>query len=159
MGYVTGLPGVAPDVQADQLPDVKDKVAAANAYWQATALAARGRTAEAAAKYAELVAAEPGLAIGWARLADVLAAAGRLKDAARALSSLLALFPEAERAAEAGQRIQQMIGPEPTAAHYLLAIRVWTTLGEKAKAADVRAAARKAVGDAAFRKAEAAFRD
>ncbi len=159
MGYVTGLPGVAPDVQADQLPDVKDKVAAANAYWQATALAARGRTAEAAAKYAELVATEPGLAIGWARLADVLAAAGRLKDAARALSSLLALFPEAERAAEAGQRIQQMIGPEPTAAHYALAARVWTTLGEKAKAAEVRAAARKAVGDAAFRKAEAAFRD
>ena len=121
-------------------------MAAANTYWQATALAARGQTAEAAARYAELVAADPGLAIGWARLADVLAAAGRFKEAARALSSLLALFPEAERVAEAEQRIQQMIGPEPTAAHYVLAIRVWTSLGEKAKAADVRAAARKAVG-------------
>ena len=159
MGYVTGLPGIAPDVPGDQLPDVKDKVAAANAYWQATALAARGQTDAAAARYAELVAADPGLAIGWARLTDVLAAAGRFKEAARALSSLVALFPEAERVAEAEQRIQQMIGPEPTAAHYVLAIRVWTSLGEKAKAAEVRAAARKAVGDAAFRKAEAAFRD
>ncbi len=159
MGYVTGLPGVAPDVPGDQLPDVKDNVAAANTYWQATALAARGQAGEAAAKYAGLVAADPGLAIGWARLADTLAAAGRFKEAARALSSLVALFPEAERVAEAEQRIQQMIGPEPTAAHYALAISVWTSLGEKAKAADVRAAARKAVGDAALRKAEASFRD
>jgi len=156
---VTGLPGVAPDVPVDQLPDVKDRVAAANAYWQATALAARGKTDAAAARYAEFVAADPGLAIGWARLTDVLAAAGRFKEAARALSSLLSLFPEAERVAEAEQRLQQIIGPEPTAAHYVLAIRVWTSIGEKAKAAEVRAAARKAVGDAAFRKAEAAFRD
>jgi arylsulfatase A-like enzyme len=159
MGYVAGLPGVAPDVPGDQLPDVKDTVGAANAYWQATALAARGRAAEAAAKYAELVAADPGLAIGWARLADVLAADGRFKEAARALASLVALFPEAERVAEAEQRIPQLIGPEPTAAHYALAISVWTSLGEKAKAAEVRAAARKAVGDAALRKAQAAFRD
>ena len=159
MGYVTGLPGVAPDVPVDQLPDVKDRVAAANAYWQATALAARGKTDAAAARYAEFVAADPGLAIGWARLTDVLAAAGRFKEAARALSSLLSLFPEAERVAEAEQRLQQIIGPEPTAAHYVLAIRVWTSIGEKAKAAEVRAAARKAVGDAALRKAEAAFRD
>jgi choline-sulfatase len=159
MGYVTGLPGVAPDVAGDQLPDVKDKIAAANAYWQATELAARGQAGEAAAKYAELVAAEPELAIGWARLADTLAAAGRLKEAARALSALVALFPETERAAEAERRIQRMIAPEPTADHYALAISVWTSLGEKAKAADVKAAARKAVGDAALRKAEASFRD
>ncbi len=159
MGYVTGLPGVAPDVPGDQLPDVKDKLAAANTYWQATALAARGQAGEAAAKYAGLVAADPGLAIGWARLTDTLAAAGRFKEAARALSSLVALFPEAERVAEAEQRIQQMIGPELTAVHYALAISVWTSLGEKAKAAEVRAAARKAVGDAALRKAEASFRD
>ncbi len=159
MGYVTGLPGVAPDVPGDQLPDVKDKLGAANGYWQATALAARGQAAEAAAKYAELVAADPGLAIGWARLADVLAAAGRFKEAARALASLVALFPDAERVTEAERRIPQLIGPELTAAHYALAISVWTSLGEKAKAAEVRAAARKAVGDAALRKAQAAFRD
>jgi tetratricopeptide (TPR) repeat protein len=159
MGYVTGLPGVSPDVPGDQLPDVKDKVGAANAYWQATTLAARGQAAEAAAKYAELVAADPGLAIGWARLADVLAGAGRFKEEARALSSLLALFPEAERVAEAEQRILQVTGPEPTAAHYALAISVWTSLGEKAKAAEVRTVARKAVGEAALRKAQAAFRD
>jgi tetratricopeptide (TPR) repeat protein len=159
MGYVSGLPAVPADVSGDQLPDVKDRVAAANTYWQATALAARGQTAEAAAKYADLVAAEPGLSIGWARLVDVLAAAGRFKEASRALSSLVALFPEAERVAEAERRIQQMVGPEPTAAHYALAIRVWTSIGEKAKAAEVRAAGRKAVGDAALRKAEAAFRD
>jgi tetratricopeptide (TPR) repeat protein len=158
MGYVTGLPAVAADIPGDQLPDVKDKVAAANTYWQATALAARGQAAEAAAKYAELVAADPGLAIGWARLADTLAAAGRFKEAARALSSLVALFPEAERLTEAEQRIQQMIGPEPTAAEYALAINVWTSLGEKAKAAEIRTAARKAVGDAALRKAEASFK-
>jgi hypothetical protein len=36
---------------------------------------------------------------------------------------------------------------------------VWTSIGEKAKAAEVRVAARKAVGDAALRKAEASFRD
>jgi choline-sulfatase len=159
MGYVTGLPGVAPEVPGDLLPDVKDKLAAANTYWQATALAARGQSGEAAAKYAALVAADPALAIGWTRLADTLAAAGRFKEAARALSSLVALFPEAVRVAEAEQRIQQMIGPEPTAAHYALAISVWTSLGEKAKAGEVRAAARKAVGDAALRKAEASFRD
>jgi choline-sulfatase len=159
MGYVTGLPGVAPNVPGDQLPDVKDKLAAANTYWQATALAARGQAGEAAAMYAGLVATDPGLSIGWARLADVLAAAGRFKEAARALSSLVALFPEAERVAEAEQRIQRVIGPEPTAAHYALAIAVWTSLGEKAKAAEIKAAARKAVGDAALRKAEASFRD
>ena len=159
MGYVTGLPGVAPDVPGDQLPDVKDRVAAADTYWQATALAAHGQAGEAAAKYAGLVAADPGLAVAWARLADTLAAAGRFKEAARALSSLVALFPEAERVAEAEQRIQQMVGPEQTAAHYALAISVWTSLGEKAKAAEVKAAARKAVGDAALRKAEARFRD
>ena len=158
-GYVTGLPIVAADIPGDQLPDVKDKVAAANTYWQATALATRGQNAEASAKYAELVTADPGLAIGWARLTDTLAAAGRFKEAARALSSLVALFPEAERVAEAEQRLRQMIGPEPTAAHYALAISVWTSLGEKAKAAEIRATARKAVGDAALRKAEASLRD
>jgi len=159
MGYVSGLPAVSADVSGDQLPDVKDRVAAANTYWQATALAARGQTEEAAARYGALVAAEPGLSIGWARLVDVLAAAGRFKEASRALSSLVALFPEEARVAEAEQRIQLLMGPEPTAVHYALAASVWTSIGEKAKAAEVRAAARKAVGDAALRKAEASFRD
>jgi choline-sulfatase len=159
MGYVSGLPLVSAEVPGDQLPDVKDRVAAANTYWQATTLAARGQTADAAAKYAGLVAAEPALAIGWARLVDVLAAAGRLKEASRALSSLLALFPEASRTAEAEKRILLLMGPEPTAVQYALAASVWTSIGEKARAAEVRAAARKAVGDAALRKAEAGFRD
>jgi tetratricopeptide (TPR) repeat protein len=159
MGYVTGLPAVPPEVPADQLPDVKDRVAVANAYWQAHALAASGRTADAIARYGELVARDPGFAIGWDRLVDLLTASGRFKEAAGALSSLLALFPEADRAAEAEQRLQRVMGPEPTAAHYVLAAKVWTSLGEKAKAAEVRAAARKAVGDAALRKAEAGFRD
>jgi choline-sulfatase len=159
MGYVTGLPAIPPEVPADQLPDVKDRAAAANAYWQAHAMAARGQTAEAIARYGELVARDPGFAPGWDRLVDLLLASGRFKEAAGALSSLLALFPEAARAAEAEQRLQQVIGPEPTAVHYAMAVKVWTSLGEKAKAAEVRAIARKAVGDGALRKVEAGFRD
>ena len=159
MGYVSGLPGVAPDVPADQWPEARDKVAAANYYWQATALASGGQGEDAATKYSELVAAEPGLAIGWARLVDVQAAAGRYREAARALSALLALYPETERAAQAEQRLAQLTGPDPSAERHALAISVWTSIGEKAKAAEARAVARKAVGDAALRKAEATFRD
>jgi hypothetical protein len=51
------------------------------------------------------------------------------------------------------------MGPEPTAIQYALAASVWTSIGEKAKAAEVRAAGRKAVGEAALRKAEAGFRN
>jgi choline-sulfatase len=159
MGYVTGLPAVAPDISGDQLPDVKDRVAVANAYWQANALAVRGRTDEAIGKYGEIVASDPGFAVGWDRLVELLAASGRFKEAAGDLSSLLALYPEAARLAEAEQRIQQVMGLAPTADHYVLAIRVWTSLGEKTKAAEVRATARKAVGDGALRKANANFRD
>jgi arylsulfatase A-like enzyme len=159
MGYVTALPVVPPEIAGDQLPDVKDRVAAANAYWQANALAARGQMTEAVAKYGEIVASDPGFAAGWDRLIDLLVATGRFKEASRALSSLLALFPEDARAAEAEARLQQILGPEPTAIQYALATRVWASIGEKARAAEVRAAARKAVGDGPLRKADASFKD
>jgi hypothetical protein len=88
-----------------------------------------------------------------------VAPAGRFKEAARALASLIALYPEAARGDEAAQRLQRLMEPEPTAIHYVMAAAVWTSLGEKAKAAEVRAAARKAVGDAALQKADSSFRD
>ena len=159
MGYVTGLPMAQPDIAGDQPPDMRDRVAAANAYWQAHALAVRGQTAGAIARFGEIVASDPGFAAGWDRLVDLLIAGGRFKEAATALTALLGLYPEAARAAEAEARIQQVMGPEPTAVQYALAARVWTSLGDKAKATEVRAAARMAVGDLALRKADASFRD
>ena len=54
--------------------------------------------------------------------------------------------------------VAELLNGTPTADHYALALRLWTSLGEKARAADLRVAARKAVGDAALRKAEAAQR-
>jgi len=158
IGYVAGLPAVEPEVPRDQLPDVKDRVAVANKYWEAVGLLARGQSPEAIARSREVVFDDPALAVGWDRLVGLLAASGRFREAADALSSLLALYPEATRTAEADQRLQQLLGTTPTPGHYLLAARVWNSLGEKAKAADVRAAARKAVGASALRKAEAGFR-
>jgi arylsulfatase A-like enzyme len=158
MGYVTGLPVVAPEVPGDQLPDVKDRVAVANKYWQASSFSARGQTLEAIAKYREVVFDDPTLAVGWDRLVGLFVESGRFREAGEALSSLLGLYPEAARTAEADLRLQQVLGTTPTADRYVMAASVWSSLGEKTKAADVRAAARKTVGDAALRKADLSFR-
>lgn len=158
MGYATGLPGPAPDVPGDQLPDPKDRVSAANHYLEACRLAARGQSDQAIAIYRAVVSGDPSLAAGWDRLVDVLVAGRQFKEAADALSLLLDLYPEADRTAEADRRLQSLLGPTPTADQFLMATTLWTSLGEKARASDVRSAARKAVGDATMRKAEAGFR-
>ena len=158
MGYVGGLPAVAPEVPGDQLPDVKDRVAVSNQYWEANGLATQGRAAEAIAMYREALSGDQALAAGWDRLSGLLAGSGRLREAAEALSSLLDLYPDATRTAEAEQRVQQALGAAPTADQFAMAAAVWTSLGEKARASDVRSAARKAVGDAAMRKAEAGLK-
>jgi hypothetical protein len=158
IGYVTGLPAIAAEVPGDQLPDVKDRVAIANKYWEASGLSARGRTAEAIAAYRDVISDDPSLAAGWDRMAGLLAESGRFREAGEALSSLLGLYPEATRSAEADQRLQQMLGTAPTADGYLLAASVWSSLGEKTRAIDMRAAARKAAADAALRKAVSSLR-
>jgi tetratricopeptide (TPR) repeat protein len=158
MGYVSGLPAVAPEVPGDQLPDVKDRVTVSNKYWEANGLAARDHTAEAIARYREALSDDPSLAAGWDRLAGLLVGSGRLKEAGEAVSSLLSLYPDDTRTAEADQRVQQALGAAPTADQFAVAAAVWTSLGEKARASDVRSAARKAVGDAAMRKAEAGLK-
>jgi arylsulfatase A-like enzyme len=158
LGYVTGLPGVAPDIPGDQLPDPKGLVAVSNHYVDASRLAAQGQADAAIDAFRTVVADAPSLAAGWDRLAGLLVARGRFKEAGDALTSLLKLYPEDGRAAEADRRLQTLLGPAPTADQFAMAAAVWMSLGEKARASDVRSAARKAVGDAAVRKAEAALK-
>ena len=158
LGYGPDMPGVALDGPGDPLRDPKDMVGVANRYFEACGLAAQGRTDAAIADWRTVVAEAPSLASGWARLTDLLVAAGRFKEAGEALTSLLKLYPEDGRVAEADRRLQALLGPEPTADRFAMVAAVWTSLGEKARASDVRSAARKAVGDAALRKAEAALR-
>ncbi len=157
MGYVTGLPVAGPEVPGDQLPDVKDRAAVYDKYWQASGLAAGGNVPGAVAKYQEVVFDDPSMAVAWDRLTTLLLESGRFKEAGEALTSLLRLYPESVRITEADQRVQQLLAATPTVDHYLLAARVWTALGEKTRGAEVRAAARKAHGDAAVRKAERAL--
>jgi choline-sulfatase len=151
MGYV------AIDIPAPADPvDVKDRGAVYSKYWRASAAAAAGRVPEAISAYQEVVKADSSVAAAWDRLAALLLEAGRLKEAAGALTSLLRLYPEEARVAAAEARLQPLATATPVAAdRAMLAASVWTALGEKARAADVRAATRKAVGDAAVRKAEA----
>jgi tetratricopeptide (TPR) repeat protein len=158
LGYVSGMPGAAPDDPGDQSPDPKDMARLANRYFEACGLAARGQTDAAIAAWRTVVTEAPTLASGWDRLADLLVAQGRFKEAGNALSALLKLYPDDTRAAEADRRLQAVLGPAPTADRFAMVAAVWTVLGEKARASDVRSAARKAVGDAAMRKAEAALR-
>jgi arylsulfatase A-like enzyme len=157
MGYLDDLPAVAPDLPGSRLPDVKDRIGVANKYWEATGLAARGRTAEAIAGYRDVLADDRSLAPAWDRLARLLVDAGQFREAGEALSTLLALYPDEARAAEADRRIGELLGATPTPGRYLVAIAAWKSIGDKAKAADLRASARKAVGEAALRKAEAAI--
>ena len=158
LGRVTGLPDAAPGIPGDQLPDPKDLAPVANRYFEAGRLAARGQVDEAIAAYKSVVGEDPALAPGWDRLATLLVAEGRFGEAGDALTSLLKLYPEDGRDAEADRRIQALLGPSPAAGQFAVAEAVWASLGEKSRAADVRAAARKAVGDRALGKAEAALR-
>ena len=158
LGRVTGLPDAAPDVPGGQLPDPKDLAPVANRYFEAGRLAAQGRADEAITAYRSVVGEAPTLAPGWDRLEALLVAGGRFAEAGDALTSLLELYPEDGRAAEADRRLQALLGPTPTAEQFAVAEAVWSSLGEKARAADVRSAGRKAVGDAPLRKAEAALR-
>lgn len=154
MGYVAveGVPPVAST-------DVKDRGQVSNQYWQASRLAAAGKLPEAIAAYQGVVKADPLLAAAWDRLATLLLDADRLKEAGVALTGLIRLYPEETRVAAAEARLQSLTGGAPVAAdRAVLAASVWTALGEKAKATDVRNAARKTAGDAAIRKAEAALR-
>ena len=158
LGRVTGLPDAAPDIPGGRLPDPKDLAPVANRYFEAGRLAAQGRADEAITTYQSVVGETPSLAPGWDRLAALLVATGRFREAGDALTSLLKLYPEDARAAEADRRLQALLGPAPTAEQFAVAEAVWTSLGEKTRAADVRSAGRKAVGDGALRKAEAALR-
>jgi arylsulfatase A-like enzyme len=158
LGYVTGMPGLAPDVPGDQLPDPKDLVGVANRYFEACRLAARGQADAAIDAFRTVLADAPSLAPAWDRLADLLVASARFQEAGDALTSLLKLYPEDGRTAEAERRLQALLGPAPTADRFAVVAAVFTSLGEKARASDVRSAARKAVGDAAMRKAAAALK-
>lgn len=155
MGYVAGMPVAGPEVPGDQLPDVKDRAAVYGKYWQASGLAAGGNVSGAVAKFQEVVFDDPSMAVAWDRLTSLFLESGRFKEAGEALTSLLRLYPESVRMTEADRRTQQLLATAPTVEQYLVAARVWTALGEKARGAEVRAAARKAHGDAAIRKAEA----
>jgi choline-sulfatase len=162
MGYLA-VDGIPPADRVAAPVDAKDRTAVHNRYWQASSLAAAGRAPEAIAAYQEVVRADPSLAIAWDRLAALLLDAGRLKEAGAAITSLLRLYPEEARVAAAEARLQGLLAggtpaPLPSADRAALAASVWTALGEKARAADTRTAARKALGDAAWRKAEALLR-
>ena len=126
--------------------------------WQASRLADAGRLPEAVSAYQEVVKADGSVAAAWDRLAELLIESRRLKEASDALASLLRLYPEETRVAAADARLAAPTMPSGPLDRAVLAAAVWTALGEKTKAADVRNAARKSVGDAAMRKAEAAFR-
>ncbi len=158
LGRATGLPDVTPETPGQQLPDAKDLVVVANRYFEANRLAADGRVDQAIAAYRLVVGAAPTLAPAWDRLAALLATNGRYREAGDALTSLLELYPEDGRAAEAGRRVQQLLGAEPTAEQFAVAENVMIAVGQKARAGELRAAGRKAVGDAALRRAEAAVR-
>jgi hypothetical protein len=158
LGYVTGLPEAAPGIPGNQLPDPKDLVPVANRYFAACRMAADGRTEEAIAVLRGVVADAPSLAPGWDRLTALLVGDNRFKEAGESLASLLKLYPEDSRVAEADRRLQAFLGLAPTAERFAAAEAVWASLGEKARASDVRSAARKAVGDGALRKAEAALK-
>jgi len=158
MGYLA-VDAIPPEERVD----VKDRSDVHNRYWRACSLAAAGNPAGAIAAYQDVVKSDPRLAIAWDRLAALLLEAGKLKEAGAALVSLLRLYPDEARVAAAEARLQGLLAggtpaPLPSADRAALAASVWTALGEKARAAEVRNAARKAVGDAAMRKAEAAFR-
>jgi len=114
--------------------------------------------AEAIAKYREAVTADPTAADAWEPLCQLLLDAGRLAEAGQALTTLATLYQEAGRPAETERVIASAVGDAPTADRYALAVKLWTSLGDKGRAIDLRTAARKAVGDAALRKAEAAQR-
>jgi arylsulfatase A-like enzyme len=154
MGYVTV------DLPAPPTPvDPKDHAEVANLYWRASRRAVEGRTAEAIATYQDTVKADKMLAPAWDRLAALLLDTGRLKEAGAALTSLIRLYPEEARAAAAEARLQPLLGTTPPSVdRAVLAASVWTALGEKAKAAEIRSAARKSAGEAAVRKAEAALK-
>jgi tetratricopeptide (TPR) repeat protein len=158
LGRVTGLPDAAPAIPGGQLPDPKNLASVANRYFEAGRLAARGRVGEAITAYKSVVGQAPSLAPGWDRLTALLVAGGRFGEAGEALTSLLKLYPEDGREAEADRRLQALLGPAPTAERFAVAEAVWASLGEKARAADVRSAGRKAVGEGPLRKAETALR-
>ena len=154
MGYLT-IDGIPPEAPID----VKDRSDVHNRYWRACSLVIAGKPADAIAAYREVVRADPALAIAWDRLAALLLDAGRLKEAGAAITSLLRLYPDETRVAAAEARLQLLTAAAPASAdRAALAASVWTALGEKTRAADTRAAGRKAVGDAAWRKAETALK-
>ncbi len=161
-GYLSGLPVPEPadaaDSTADPPADPGALIGVANRYFDGCRLAAQGRTDAAIAELQAVTAAAPTLAAAWDRLAGLLVESGRFKNAAGALTSLLKLYPEDARAAEADRRLAALLGTEPTADLFAVASSVWTSLGEKGRAAELRSAARRAVGDAALRKAEAGLR-
>lgn len=158
LGRVTELSIPAADVPADQLPDPWSLAPVANRYFEGCRLLAEGRTADAVVALRAVVGEAPATAAGWDRLTAAFLAAGRFAEAGDALTSLLNLYPDDVRTAEADRRIQALLGEAPTAERFAVAASVWTALGEKVRAAELRAAARKAVGDAALRKAEAGLR-
>jgi choline-sulfatase len=151
LGYVA-LDTAAPATAVD----VKDRNDVYNKYWRASRLAFEGKVPEAIVAYRDVVKDDPSLAAGWERLASLLLDTGRLKEAGGALTSLLRLYPDEGRVAAAEVRLQPLTAATPVAAdRSMLAASVWTALGEKARAAEIRTVTRKAVGDAAVRKAEA----
>jgi choline-sulfatase len=164
MGYVPALPAPTPveaaaaEVVPEPLPDPKDRVAVYNKYWQASELAEDGQAQAAVMAYRDALSGDPRLAAAWQRLATLLIEGGRVKEAADALVTLVKLSPEPSWVTVAEQRLEPLVAGPATVDRYLLAAAVWNALGEKARAADVRTTARKALGEATVRKAEAAFK-
>lgn len=121
-------------------------------------MADSGRNPEAISAFQQVVKADPSLAAAWERLSALLIDTGRLREAGDALVSLARLYPEDGRVAGMEPRLQSLAASPAPLERALLAATVWTALGEKPRAAEIRVAARKRVGEAAVRKTEAALR-
>lgn len=158
LGFVARRSAFRADIPVEQQADARDRVAVFETCRDAARLAGGGRTDEAIAAYRDAVKLDPSATDAWEPLVDLLIARARFVDAADAVTSLATVYRDSARTDDFDRLMATMVGDTPTAERYALALKVWTTLGDKARVTDLRAAARKAVGDVALRKAEAALK-
>jgi arylsulfatase A-like enzyme len=157
LGYTGSVAVVSPDTPPGQLADPKDMVRVFEGFRAAARLAGRRQVSDAVARYREVLAEDPSLVAGWEQLSGLLLADRRVREAGEALTRLTGLYRDAARETDIERTVQGLVAGSPTADEYALAIRLWTTLGDKPRAAELRTAARQAVGDPDLRRAEAAL--
>ncbi len=157
LGCTGDIAVTPPETPPDQLADPADKVHVFEAFRDAARLEGRHSLEDAAAKYRRVVQEDPGFVAGWEQLSALQLDQGRFREAHEALARLIVLYRDADRLADAQRVVQNLVTGTPTAERYALAIRLWLALGDKARAADLRAVARKAVGDLPLRQADAAM--